>query len=296
VTIGNVRRLVWVASAVSIVVLAMSASASAEKAHHPTKEFARFNQCPTENPKTELCTLMEADSGEFQIGNLDIPIAKAVLLQGGLRYSGGTTFEAFEAIPASNGESLVKVPQMLPGGIFGLIKEGRYPQYLRNFCKNLPNNPECKVTATAESIGPPAIDLINLLIGDGTALEIPLRLHLKNPLLGNKCYIGSVSNPVRLAYTTGNEPPLGVEPELKGQTGRTSGSEERDILVVEESKLVDNTFSAPGVEGCGGPQSVIVDREIDEKQGLPAPAGHNRSRLMGTDYFGILEGVLKSEE
>ncbi len=292
-TAGNVKRCVTMASVVSIVVLAMAASASAEKEHHPTGEYARFNQCPMENPKTELCILMQA-SGEFQIGRLDLPIPNTI--QGGLRYSEGTTFQSFETIPASNGESLVRVAQALPGGIFALVKADRYPQYLRNFCKHLPNNFVCQLTATAETVGPPAIDLINLLIENGTALEIPLRLHLKNPFLGSKCYIGSASNPVTLAYTTGSEPPLGVEPELKGQTGRTSGREERDILVVEDSKLVDNSFSAPGVEGCGGPQSSVVDREIDEKQDLPSPAGHNRSQLSGTDYFGILEGVLKSEE
>jgi hypothetical protein len=291
----NIRRLVWVALVAPIAVLAAAAPASAEKEHHPTGDYSIFEQCPTENPEINICSFAEAHGGEFQIGNLSIPITKPIVLQSGLNKNEETFI--LTALPATNGETLVKATQVVSGGIFAVVKEGRYPWYLRNFCKNFPNNSECKVTATAEIVGQAHIDLGDIISAQDTALEIPLRFHLKNPFLGGKCYIGTASTPATIAYTTGSKPPLGVEPELIGIAGTLEGIEkdEDNIVVLRGSELVDNAFSAPTAEGCGGPQSLIVDREIDEKQGLPAPAGHSRSRLVATMSIALPSAVLESE-
>jgi hypothetical protein len=288
---GAIKRFVWVALATSTAVFGMTVSASAE-AHHPMGNYAKFSHCPTENPKSILCNIGESTSGEFQIGNANIPITKPSILQGAL---GLNEAEEVEFIPATEGESLVKSAEVMSGGIFALVKEGRYPWYLRNFCKNFPNNSECKVTATTELVGLPIFNLGNLISEQGTAIDLPLRLHLKNPFLGGKCYIGSTSSPITIAYTTGSKPPLGVEPEIKGKFGHLEGIEEGNILVDQENEIVDNAYTAPKAEGCGGPQSLIVDREIDEKQALPSPAGHNRSRLIGTLYLASVEAVRNSE-
>jgi hypothetical protein len=293
VTKGNVKRFVWVALTVPTVVLALATSAAAaEKEHHPTGEFAKFSQCPSENPLSSACTLAEAHGGEFQIGNMDIPIVKPIVLQAALRAVEET--EEDEVIAATDGETLVKAPEVVPGGIFGLVKEGHYPLYLRNFCRNFPNNSECKVTTTAELVGKPYFSLINLIDGEHTALGLPLRFHLKNPFLGAKCYIGSTASPIMVEYGTGTMPPVGVEPEMKGQFGELEGFG-NGILAAVGDESVDNAFSAPGAEGCGGPQALIVDREIDQKQALPSPAGHNRSRLDNTLYLVSAETVKESE-
>ncbi len=289
---GNVKRFLGVALVVPIVALATAASAAAEKEHHPTGEFARFSQCATESPLAAACSVAEAHGGEFQIGNLDVPITKPIILQGGLRIIEG--IEENEVTPATDGESLVRTPEAVPGGIFALVKEGHYPGYLRTFCKNFPNNSECKVTATAELVGKPYFSLTSLVDEQGTGLALPLRFHLKNPFLGSRCYIGSASNPITPAYSTGTVPPLGVEPAMKGQFGQLAQTRE-GVLVATGDETVDNAFSAPGAEGCGGPQSLIVDREIDQKQALPSPAGHNRSRLFNTLYLAGHEAVLDSE-
>jgi hypothetical protein len=288
---GDIKRFVWMALVAPIVVLAMANSASAaEKAHHPTEALARFNQCPTENPGAPVCFIAEAYGGEFQIGNIDIPITRPIVLQGGLESinSGDLGFTS-----ASDGESLVKSAQMMAGGILGLVKAGHYPQYLRNFCMSFPNNSECRVTATPELVGLPTVNVIDLVTESSTALALPLRFHLKNPFLGDKCYIGSAPNPVTPMYGTGVEPELGIEPEDKGQTGHAE--EVVGGLVIYDDELVDNTFSGPRAEGCGGPQSLIVDREIDEKQALPSLSGHNRSRLISTLYTVTAEAVRESE-
>ncbi len=294
-TKGTIRWLACIALAAATAVLGMASSASAaEKEHHPTGNFARFEQCQTENPKSILCNVAEATGGELQVGNINIPITKLVL-QGAIGEFNEATGNN-EFVPAADGESLVRSPQVVTGGLFGLVKGGHYPGYLRNFCKNFPSNFECRVTATPELVGPVAVSVGNLIGEQGTAVEMLLRLHLNNPFLGYKCYIGSASDPVTLKYTTGSMAPLGVEPEVKGKFGHLEGIEEGEILVDLENEQVENAFSVPGAEGCGGPQSLIVDREIDYKQGLPSPAGHNRSLLIGTLYLASTEATLKSEE
>jgi hypothetical protein len=282
---------------VPIVALATSASAATEKEHHPTGDFAKFAQCPTEAAfASVLCAYSEAYGGEIQIGHIDTPITKPIALQGGLTLvpEGGEL--EFFALPAVNGESLLTAPQVVPGGIFALVKEGRYPWFLRNFCRNFPNNSECKLTATPELAGRPLISILAAFEQEGTVLEIPLKLHLKNPFLGGKCYIGSASSPVTVALTTGSMPALGTEPGIIGKSGELEFLDEQQIITLKQAELVDNAFSAPAAEGCGGPQSLIVDREIDEKQGLPAPAGHNRARLLASLSLASTEGVSKSEE
>ncbi len=288
---GNIKQFVGAALVVSIGMLAMAASAAAEKEHHPTGEYLRFEQCPAENPEVELCSVAEAYGGEFQIGNVDVPITKPIVLQGGF---GQVAERVSEVIPAANGESLVKAPQVMHGGIFALVKGGRYPGYLRNFCANFPNNSDCRVTATPELVGKPAVNLDGALEEEGTALEIPLRVRLRNPFLGGKCYIGSTSDPITLKFTTGAEPPLGIEPELVGDSGRLDFINS-NIIALEGTNLVDNSYTAPVAAGCGGPQSLLVDREIDEKQALPSPTGHNRARLIANMYIGEPAAVVESE-
>jgi hypothetical protein len=174
---------------------------------------------------------------------------------------------------------LEKTAEVVPGGIFGLVKEGRYPWYLRSFCRSFPDNSQCRVTLTPELVDPLTLHFENFITQEGIGLEMPLRLHLKNPFLGDKCYIGSASNPVTPAFSTGSKPPFGLEPEVTGELDGTFSEEEGAILIIPKTELVDNAYPTPGAEGCGGPQSPIVDREIDEKQALPSAAGHSRARL-----------------
>ncbi len=291
---SNVKRLMGATLVVPIALLALAATASAKE---PTGDFAVYKQCP--NPGTpppgflSLCIVAKSEGGIFQVGKISAPVTNTQTLQGGILENEETGHETF--LPAENGESLVRVAQVVPGGIFAIVKEGHYPSYLRQFCRNFPNSRECRVTATAELVGEPTISRLNLLFAEGIALGVPLRLHLKNPFLGGKCYVGSASSPIQANYTSGktNPPPPNVP--IEGSVGQLEIIDEGQQVIVKHNLVVDNTFSAPGAEGCGGPQAVVVDKEIDTKNGLPSPAGHNESRLSGTLYNATLEGVLNSE-
>jgi hypothetical protein len=287
---SNVKRLMGTGLALSIALFAMVASASAKE---PTGNFAVFKQCPTNNPAVNLCFATHTEGGEFQVGKIVVPIVKAQTLQFGSILNEETGAET--AVEAENGETLVKTPQVVSGGIFALVKEGRYPWYLRNFCKNFPNNSECKVTATAESVGGLTISRTNLLFEEGTALGLPLRIHLKNPFLGGRCFIGSATSPLQFNYTTGATSPPPPNVPINGAVGELEFTNEFTNIIVKNDLVVDNAFSAPGAEGCGGPQSLIVDAEIDQKNALPSPAGDNTTKLFGMLFNATAEAVKNNE-
>lgn len=58
---------------------------------------------------------------------------------------------------------------------------------------------------------------------------------------------------------------------------------------------MNNSFAAPGVEGCGGLFSFLIDLIIDGQLGVPAAAGHNTAILSGTLKDANAEAVKASE-
>ncbi len=57
--------------------------------------------------------------------------------------------------------------------------------------------------------------------------------------------------------------------------------------------LVDNGFSVPVAEGCGGQFS--IDSVIDARLGLPARAGRNTAILSTSAMLAVSESVIESE-
>jgi hypothetical protein len=221
------------------------------------KEFEVFAQCPISDPAVNMCVYSTVTSGQFKIGSKTVPINKTVTLQGGL------TPTSEELVAAANGETLSKTPLVLPGGLIGL--------------EVLP--PLTEVTATAEIAGPVLVNVPNFGKESGTAVTLPLKVKLDNPLLLNSCYVGSESEPLTPHLTTGTT-------ESSSPISGTSGSLEFQaagkINVFSNSSLVDNTFPAPGANGCAGPLALVVDPAVDLVAGLPAAAGTNNAILNGT--------------
>ncbi len=287
----SIKRLVGTGLAASVAVLAIMAPASA---HNPTGIFAKFAQCPLENPKIEICLHAETTSGISQVGRVEVPFVKPDVLQGGYYENPETGKLTF--VGATNGETLVKVPQLVPGGLLGISKEGRYPWYFRNFCKNFPSNSVCRVTITQELVGEPHINTTDLIFEEGTALEEAVVLHLKNPLLGNRCFIGTPSEPMVVKFTTGATSPPPPNTPIHGSAGSLEILDEGSYVSLTGSTNVDNAFAAPGASGCGGPQAVVVDRELDQKDALPSPAGSNTVILGGEEAIAVASAVRESEE
>jgi len=80
-------------------------------------EFIKFQYCPYETEGVSRCVYSANTGGEIVLGNKTVTVEKEVILQGG--YSEPATegpdegFGSFFA--ATNGETLTKVPQNVPG-------------------------------------------------------------------------------------------------------------------------------------------------------------------------------------
>jgi hypothetical protein len=254
----------------------------------PKGEFAVFADCPLQVTGLNACIYAKTESGIFTVGKKSVPIEKPIVLQGGLKERADASLEF---IGAKDGNTLEKVPQNVPGGLAGLINcteikgSGLLEVLERGTCKGIFENGLTGVTATTELAAPASsiqIDLGNLLAESGTALQLPLKVHLENPLLGSACYIGSNAAPIVIPFTTGTtSPPLPNKP-IKGSLGTLEFPGEGGILRVSKNSLVNNSFAAPKTNGCGGIFEFLIAPIINSQLGVPSPAGTNTAILNGT--------------
>lgn len=294
----TVRGLAAVLAAISamLAVLVLAAPALAGK---PTGEFANFGDCPLGNQEVNQCIYSQTTSGEVKIGSTAVPITKTITLQGGIILEVEPNFtETF--VNAEDGNTLSKTPETVPGGILKVVAPEILPALVRNILNEIISKGLTGVNATTEQVGKIAINRINLFIGEGTALTLPVRVHLENAFLGSKCYIGSAAHPVTLNLTSGTtSPPLPNTP-IKGNPGEPHFNEAGTYVRITGSSLVDNSFAAPGAEGCGeqillGLFTGIIDTAVDTEVGLPSTAGHNTAILDGPLENGTAEAVKASE-
>jgi hypothetical protein len=272
-----------------------SAAPALASTHHPKGEFAQFADCPLGNAATYDCIYAQTESGEFVVGNETVPIKHTITLQGGLH----ETETGVEFIAAENGETLSKTAQAVPGGLAGLVKCYEISNFLeRVACELLFENGATGVNATTELAAPAnkiTLNTENLLTQEGTALGLPVKVHLENPLLGSSCYAGSNSHPVELPLTTGTTSPPAPNKPITGNPGELVFNEAFDLLTIKNNALVNNSFAAPEAEGCGGLFSFLIDPLVDAKLGLPAAAGRNTAILKGTLKVATAEAVKASE-
>jgi hypothetical protein len=249
-----------------------------------TGEWARFDNCPSTQEGVVKCIQAITTGGEVVIGNKTVPIVNPVTLQGGLTKP---TKNVRSMVAATNGETLTKTPQPVPGGLAGLINCKEIDNFLvRIGCEAVFENGLTGLNATLELAGPASavkVNELNLAVESGTALEMPVKVHLENPLLGSGCYIGSSSSPLTWKLTTGEtSPPEGITP-IRGFGGSAEFLEEEELLRINGSELVDNTWSAPAATGCGGPiVELLLDPIVNGAVGLPSAAGHNVAKLVNT--------------
>ena len=222
------------------------------------EEFAPFLDCPTAT--AGQCTFAETTGGEFEMGNKQVPIVKPIVLQGGLEKKSGAPLPL---IPARDGNTLISPPQKVPGGLLGIgLLEGIGGE----------------VTATATIAGPVSNVLVNqiyLIEGGGVAVQLPLKIKLDNPLLGEECSIGSDSEPVVLNLTTAVK-------------GTLTDLDKNKIVKVSNVTLEDSSFAVPAAKNCG-----LSTALVNLLAGLPAAAGHNKAVMIGSFEETAVEWALK---
>lgn len=282
------KRLIAVGVIAALASLA-SASLAVAAPHHPTGEFAQFGDCPLNRATITDCIYSVTTSGSVAIGNKTVPIENPVTLQGG--FEGGSSEIRF--FGAEDGNTLSKTPQKVPGGLAGLIKCKEISNFiLRLGCEAAFESGLTGVNATVELAAAATeikLDTENLIFEEGTALQLPVKVHLENPFLGSTCYIGSNANPIVIPFTTG------MSGSLKGTSGVFSANGPFTLLTFTGNRLVNSTFSAPGVTGCGGPiVELLIDPLVDAMTGLPATSG-NSAVLEGTTQDAASSAVRESE-
>ncbi len=241
-------------TAVLVGVLATLALASGASAKL-TGEFTKFQQCPWTDAEAFRCAYSLTSGGEAVLGSKKVPIVNPVVLQGG--YSAPNEAEGGFAkfIAATNGETLSKSPQPVPGGLLGLVPPEGSPPLVKAALKFFLENGLTGVNTTLE-LAKPASDIriseLNLALGEGVTLKLPLKARLENPFLGSNCYVGSSSDPIIWELTSGVTSPPGPNKPISGKTGTVEFFEEGEIVKLDESVLVDNSWSAPEAQGCAG--------------------------------------------
>jgi hypothetical protein len=254
------------------------------------KEWQKFANCPINaGIEGNLACIWGASNSEtyFQAGNITVHFTRPIVLQGakhGVAEAVCTeeecTTELFEG-PEYGNDTLSKAAQPSPGLTEVVDTELLSPKELERYNKYVAEG-KTKVTATIELAGVPTSFFLNeenLLGGHGEALGLPTEIKLSNPFLGNTCYDGSNANPIQIKYTTGTTSPPPPNEPLEGKPGSLFSTNNGEIVHIVEGKLVDNSFAAPGVTGCGIGGG--ADAAVNAASGLPSPAGHNATVLAG---------------
>jgi hypothetical protein len=176
--------------------------------------------------------------------------------------------------PAGVSAILVTKPDLVPESLLTALGCPGTAPVVKKLCgeaKNL-GGKYLKIYALAQSAG----QITNLGTNSGVSWTQRIKIQLINPLLGNNCYIGSDNNPIVLN--------LKMSGQLTEETDPNPAKHpDTHVLVFTNATASDNTFTAPGVIGCGpgGLANIAVDEAFDRSAGLPAASGTSSLSLTG---------------
>ncbi len=263
-------------------------SSSFAGSHHPKGEYARFAECPLSIKTVTDCVFLRTSGGGFRIGARRLSLANSLTLQGG--FEGGGNEIKFHG--AENGETIPPQVQPLPG-FLEVSAPTSWPDFLQEwFDEAVKKEGYTGVVGTVELAAPASsikLSTENLILEEGKALELPVKIGLTNEVLGEGCQVGSNAKPLLLNFTTARSG------SLQGSAGNLSFNNSSRMSTVTDGKLVDGTYAAPTANGCGGMLSPFIDPLINSILGLPSPSGKNTAILEGKLQDANAEAVKASE-
>lgn len=235
-------------------VAAVAMAAPMAQAATPATGYTQFAGCPSasENPNVSSCVRSVVKSGTFKMGNKTVTIEKPIVLSGGTDASlGNFTYNSKGGMPPVN--------QKVPGGVVGLTG--------LTWLLELLGSEALTLYAATELAGQPVFHGFS-------QIELPIKVHLINGVLGNKCYVGSTSSPINLKLNLASAPELTVDPTY-------------EILHITKTTYVDKTFSAPGANGCVltlfGFIPISINGLVNSQSGLPAATGNETTQNIETE-------------
>lgn len=275
------RKTACGAIVVGLMVMSLFATAASAEL---TGTYTRFQFCPWKNAEVERCIQSVTEDGEVVLGSKAVPIVNPVTLQGGVSapFEEGPEAGWSKFFGATNGVTLSKAAQPVPGGLLGLLPPESSPPIVKALVKAATENGLTGVNSTLELARPASEIKINenhLGEGVGVALVLPLKARLENPVLGNACYVGSSASPIYWELTAGTTAPPAPNEPIAGAIGQVDFLEGGFVLELQHNVLVDNAWSAPAAQGCGGLLSALIDPIVNLSSGLPSSKGNNTAIL-----------------
>ena len=267
-----------IAALASLAVLIPTSSASGQTLAGP---WAPFDGCPVVAPEMLAvppldgygvgCVASRSPSGSFKIGDTTLRTG-VTRLQFGLAGATAEDPTLGRIVPATGGRTLKADPVVVPGGVLGLMCPSNVP-LVSGLCQQVVDLGLNRITAKVELAGPPSgFNALGALVPGEPVLTLPVKIHLRNPLLGKKCYIGSNAKPIVLRPRTIT-------------AGTPSGASDPNgfqvfFITIDGSVLADDSFAVPGANGCG--PLGLASGAINQRQQLPSPAGANELVLEET--------------
>jgi hypothetical protein len=251
-------------AAVGGLIVAFAMVSPAAQAETPNPGYTQFAGCPspfTENASIVTCVRTDITGGHFQMGNKDVPIENPLALTGGVKQGFGPLFFNSEG-------GLTKVKQKVPGGVIGLTGLTWLAEFLGSDALTL--------YATTELAGTPIIGGLEFAV-------LPIKVHLENStgVLGKNCYVGSSTSPIVLNLITGTTKPPAPNKPITGKVPTISFEPTLEILKATGGVFVDNSFAAPGANGCVltlfGFIPISINGLVNAASGLPSAAGKNET-------------------
>lgn len=242
------------AAAAVAAIIAVAMAAPMAQADTPATGYTQFAGCPSQNEKSHVtsCVRSEVKSGNFKMGNKNVTIEKPIVLSGGTdEFLGNFVYNSKGGMPPVN--------QKVPGGIIGLTGLTWLFEFFGSEALTL--------YAATELAGQPVFHGLE-------QIELPIKVHLIHSVLGNNCYVGSTSNPMKLKMNLTTAPELTVDPTF-------------EILHIKKTTYVDKTFSAPGASGCVltlfGFIPISINGLVNTQSGLPAASGNETTQNIETE-------------
>lgn len=271
---GRVRARIVAATTALAPVLLLVPNAEAAEEPHP---FEVFRDCPAQQMvdagagADSSCVTAVVTGGEFVIGKGTVPITAETVLS-----LGSAVVDGQERDFADPDGLFTSSPMQVPGGLLGVPGLERL----------LPGLTDVRATVELATTEIPKIDVLSAIYG-GEVVVLPIKIRLRNFLLGGKCYIGSDADPIVLRLTNLETDPPAPNQPISGRTGtfsfETVGSA-GSVVAAEGGVLVDNSFAVPAATGCGLGGS--LNGVVNARQGLPSPAGTNTAILEQDAFLG----------
>ncbi|WP_217143660.1 hypothetical protein [Streptomyces sp. AC627_RSS907] len=253
-------------------------------AAQPNGEWAPFTRCPVDAPamlaadglaRTPQCVVSTSPNGSIKLGKTTVVTGRTNLQMGVVQNADGTS-----TVVAPPSGAIIADSATVPGGLLGLMCPSNIPA-VTAICEQIDNSSLNRITATVESVGAPYdFDQTAGIVTDQPIVAIPVRIHLENPLLGGKCYIGTKSDPIVLRPRNLDYPEFGMS-FFKGD-GTVAEDGEMSRINLTGATQNDSTFAVPGASGCGLGLFGLIDAAVNLKTGLPSAAGQNSLTLNDT--------------